>query len=169
MQISGRLALQMKIRFWTPGCMRWNIMTVTPHPWQPTSLRPAFEVWDKRKENLPMGYQEIKSRVIFNIKLGENFHRKARLVGSGQKRPHLLWSHTNRKYQGTRSGLHLLLHHWTIWIYLHVTSRCLEYRSSCLRICFVTTRRYTRTLQLRSQYYARITTVLLTICVNTRS
>ena len=44
------------------------------------NVRPAFEVWEKRKEDLSIGYQEIKCHMIFDIKLGENFRRKARLV-----------------------------------------------------------------------------------------
>ena len=48
------------------------------------NVRPAFEVWKKRKKDLPIGYQEIKCRMIFDIKMGENFRRKARLVGGGQ-------------------------------------------------------------------------------------
>ena len=47
------------------------------------SVRPEFEVWGKRKEYLPIGYQEIKCHMIFDIKLGEKFRRKARLVGGG--------------------------------------------------------------------------------------
>jgi hypothetical protein len=49
------------------------------------NVRPAFEVWEGRKEDLPIGYQEIKCRMIFDVKLGENFRRKARLVGGGHK------------------------------------------------------------------------------------
>ena len=45
-------------------------------------VRPEFEVWEKRKEDLPIGYQEIKCHMIFDIKLGESFRRKAQLVGS---------------------------------------------------------------------------------------
>ena len=45
------------------------------------NVRPAFEVWKKLKEDLPIVYQEIKFHMIFDIKLGENFRRKARLVG----------------------------------------------------------------------------------------
>ena len=48
------------------------------------NVRSAFKVWGKRKEDLPIGYQEIKFHMIFDIKLGENFRRKARLVGGGQ-------------------------------------------------------------------------------------
>ena len=44
------------------------------------NVRPAFEVWGKLKEYLPIGYQEIKCHTIFDIKVGENFCIKARLV-----------------------------------------------------------------------------------------
>ena len=44
------------------------------------NVRPEFEVWEKRKEDPRIGYQEIKFHMTFDIKLGENFRRKARLV-----------------------------------------------------------------------------------------
>ena len=47
------------------------------------NVRPAFEVFEKRKEDIPIGYQQIKFHMIFDVKLGENFRRKARLVGGG--------------------------------------------------------------------------------------
>ena len=47
------------------------------------NIRTAFEVFDKRKEDIPIGYQQIKCHMIFDVKLGENFRRKARLVGGG--------------------------------------------------------------------------------------
>ena len=47
------------------------------------NVRPAFEVWGNRKEALPIGYQKIKCHMIFDIKLGDKFRRKARLVGGG--------------------------------------------------------------------------------------
>ena len=47
------------------------------------NVRLAFEVFEKRKEDIPIGYQQIKSHMIFDVKLGENFRRKARLVGKG--------------------------------------------------------------------------------------
>ena len=46
-------------------------------------VRPAFEVRGKRKEDLPIGYKQIKCHMIFDIKLGENFLIKARLVVGG--------------------------------------------------------------------------------------
>ena len=42
-----------------------------------------FEVFEGRKEDLQIGYQIIKCHIIFDVKLGENFRRKARLVGGG--------------------------------------------------------------------------------------
>ena len=47
------------------------------------NVRPAFEAYEGNKEDLPPGYQQIKCQMIFDIKLGENFRRKARLVGGG--------------------------------------------------------------------------------------
>ena len=44
------------------------------------NVRPAFEVWGKLKEDLPISYQYIKCHMIFYIKLGENFCRKARIL-----------------------------------------------------------------------------------------
>ena len=49
------------------------------------NVGPAFEFWEKRKEDLPIGYQETKCRMIFNIKLGDNFCRKSRIVGGSHK------------------------------------------------------------------------------------
>ena len=47
------------------------------------NVRPAFEVFEGQKSDIPIGYQEIKCHMIFDVKLGENFRRKARLVGGG--------------------------------------------------------------------------------------
>ena len=46
-------------------------------------LRPAFKSYEGNKEDLPPGYQQIKFHMIFDIKPGNNFSRKARLVGRG--------------------------------------------------------------------------------------
>ena len=46
-------------------------------------LRPAFEAYEGNKEDLPPGYQQIKCHMIFDIKLGDNFRRKAQLIGGG--------------------------------------------------------------------------------------
>jgi len=47
------------------------------------NVRPAFEVWDKPEDDIPVGYQKIKCHLIFDIKMGENFRRKARFVAGG--------------------------------------------------------------------------------------
>jgi hypothetical protein len=40
---------------------------------------PAFEKREKAESDLPVGYQKIKCHFVFDIKMGENFQRKARL------------------------------------------------------------------------------------------
>jgi hypothetical protein len=47
------------------------------------NVRPAFEQWEKSESELPVGYQKIKCHFVFDIKMGENFRRKARLVANG--------------------------------------------------------------------------------------
>ena len=47
------------------------------------NLQPAFEVSEKRKEDIPIGYQQIKCHMIFDVKLGENFRHKEILLGRG--------------------------------------------------------------------------------------
>ena len=47
------------------------------------NVRPAFEVWDKSQADIPVGYQEVKCHLIFDVKMGENFRRKARFVAGG--------------------------------------------------------------------------------------
>jgi hypothetical protein len=44
-------------------------------------FRPAFEVCDKDASDI--GYQEVKCHLIFDVKMGENFRRKARFVAGG--------------------------------------------------------------------------------------
>eukprot|EP00957_Ditylum_brightwellii_P021186 1597308-Ditylum_brightwellii.AAC.1 len=43
----------------------------------------AFEVFDDQKEELPPGYQDVKCHMIFDIKMGKNFWRKAQMVAGG--------------------------------------------------------------------------------------
>jgi hypothetical protein len=50
-----------------------------------TNVRPAFEKWEKKEGELPPGYQKIKCHFIFDIKMGENFRRKARLMANGNE------------------------------------------------------------------------------------
>ena len=47
------------------------------------NVRPAFEVLQGTKDQLPVGYQFMKCHMIFDIEFKENFHRKARLVAGG--------------------------------------------------------------------------------------
>ena len=47
------------------------------------NVRPAFKVFEGGVEQLPSGFQEIKCHMIFDIKIGENFRRKAHLVVGG--------------------------------------------------------------------------------------
>ena len=49
------------------------------------NVRPAFEVWEKDISELPPGYQNITGHMIFDVKMGENFRRKARFVADGHK------------------------------------------------------------------------------------
>jgi hypothetical protein len=49
------------------------------------NVRPAFEKWESTEKELPPGYQKIKCHFIFDIKMGENFRRKARLVANGNE------------------------------------------------------------------------------------
>ena len=49
------------------------------------NVQPMFEEYKDNKEDIPPGYQHIKCHMIFDIKLGKNFRRKALLVGGGHK------------------------------------------------------------------------------------
>ena len=46
------------------------------------NVRIAFEEYDGKIEDL-VGYQQIKLHIVFDVKMGENFRRKARLVAGG--------------------------------------------------------------------------------------
>ena len=47
------------------------------------NVRPAFELYEGTEKDLPIGYQKIKCHMIFDVKMGENFRRRARLVAGG--------------------------------------------------------------------------------------
>jgi hypothetical protein len=47
------------------------------------NTRPAFELWEKPAENIPPGYQQTKCHLIFDVKMVENFRRKACFVAGG--------------------------------------------------------------------------------------
>ena len=48
-------------------------------------VRIAFEEFDGEENDLPPGYQFVECHMIFDVKLGENFRRKARMVAGGHK------------------------------------------------------------------------------------
>ena len=54
-----------------------------PHLLVLKNVRPAFEVWEKLIDEMPLGYQQSMCHLIFDVKLGENFRRKARFVAGG--------------------------------------------------------------------------------------
>jgi hypothetical protein len=45
----------------------------------------AFEEFEGDVSAIPPGYQEIRCHMIFDIKMGENFRRKARMVADGHR------------------------------------------------------------------------------------
>lgn len=47
------------------------------------NVRIAFEIWEGEESDIPPGYQKIKCHMIFDVKMGENFRRKARMVAGG--------------------------------------------------------------------------------------
>lgn len=62
------------------------------------NVRPAFEVFEGGAEKL-VGYQCIKCHIVWDVKLGENFRRKARLVAGG----HLTEIPTSQTYSSVVS------------------------------------------------------------------
>ena len=75
------------------------------------NVRPVFEVFEGDVHQLPGGFQEIKCHMIFDVKIGENFRRKARLVAEGipQTLPPPLPTH--QLSHETLFRLHLPLQH----------------------------------------------------------
>ena len=47
------------------------------------NVRVAFEEYQGDKSQLPPGYQEVGFHMIFDVKMGKNFRRKARMVAGG--------------------------------------------------------------------------------------
>jgi hypothetical protein len=47
------------------------------------NVRQAFEKWEKQEGDLQPGYKKIRCHFVYDIKLDENFRRKARLVADG--------------------------------------------------------------------------------------
>ena len=49
------------------------------------SVHIAFEIFEGNKIYIPPGFQYVDCHVIFDIKMGENFKRKARMIAGGHK------------------------------------------------------------------------------------
>jgi len=47
------------------------------------NVRVAFQLCENGKQDIPIGYQEIQCHMIFDVKMSENFRRKARFVAGG--------------------------------------------------------------------------------------
>ena len=47
------------------------------------NVRLAYQVHEGNKADLPIGYQQFKFHMIFDVKIGEKFIQKARLVWGG--------------------------------------------------------------------------------------
>ena len=47
------------------------------------TVRLAFEVWEKDISQIPPSYQQIKCHMVFDVKMGENFRRKAQFAAGG--------------------------------------------------------------------------------------
>ena len=48
-------------------------------------VRIDFELYEGTVEYLPPGYQEVSYHIIFDVKMGENFHRKPLMVAGEHK------------------------------------------------------------------------------------
>ena len=49
------------------------------------NVRIAFKVWEKTVDEIPPGYQDVKCHIIFDVKMGDIFRRKSRMVSGGHK------------------------------------------------------------------------------------
>ena len=47
------------------------------------NIMPAFEVFEGKQHDIPLEFQQIRCHMIFDVKIGENFHRKAWFVAGG--------------------------------------------------------------------------------------
>jgi hypothetical protein len=52
--------------------LRWDAILM-----EMRNVHPAFKKWEKAEIDLPVSYQKIKCHFVFDIKMGENFWRKA--------------------------------------------------------------------------------------------
>ena len=44
-----------------------------------------FELYEGNMEDLPTGYKEVSCHIIFYVNMGDNFHRKYRMVAGCHK------------------------------------------------------------------------------------
>ena len=49
------------------------------------NIKIVFELYDGTEEDIPSNYQKVDCHIIFDIKMGENFRRKARMVAGKHK------------------------------------------------------------------------------------
>ena len=49
------------------------------------NVKIAFEEFNGEISNIPPGYKKVDCHIIFDMKMGENFRRKARIVAGGHK------------------------------------------------------------------------------------
>lgn len=47
------------------------------------NVRVAFEKWDKSEDDIPKDFTHIKCHMIYDVKMGENFRRKAGMMAGG--------------------------------------------------------------------------------------
>ena len=47
------------------------------------NVRIAFEIFEGEVKEIPIGYQKVDCHMIFDIKMGESFRRKAHMVAGG--------------------------------------------------------------------------------------
>ena len=47
------------------------------------NVKIAFEVFEGKVKEIPIGYQKVDCHMIFYINMGESFRRKARMVAGG--------------------------------------------------------------------------------------
>ena len=71
------------------------------------NMRPAFEPWEKDVSQIPPGFQQIKCHMIFDVKMGENFHRKAHFIAGG----HTTETHSTLTYSSVmlRDSVRIIL------------------------------------------------------------
>ena len=49
------------------------------------NIRPAYEIREKDISDFPPGYQKTTCHIIFDVRMGKNFRRKAHFFADGNK------------------------------------------------------------------------------------